>query len=133
MVTEVQKKALLEAACEARKLAYAPYSNYLVGAAVLTGNGRIITGCNVENASYGLSNCDERTAVFKAISEGARELRAIVVCTENGGSPCGACRQVLTEFSGDMPVWLTDIHGNLRETTLYALLPDHFGPEHLEK
>ena len=133
MVTEVQKKALIEAACKAREQAYAPYSNYLVGAAILVGNGRIVTGCNVENASYGLSNCAERTAVFKAVSEGERELLAVAVCTENGGSPCGACRQVLTEFSGDVPVWLTDTQGNLRETTLYALLPDHFGPEHLGK
>ncbi len=131
MITEVQKKALIQAACEAREQAYAPYSNYQVGAAILVGNGRIVTGCNVENASYGLSNCAERTAVFKAVSEGERELLAVAVCTENGGSPCGACRQVLTEFGADVPVWLTDIQGNVRETTLYALLPDHFGPEHL--
>lgn len=112
-------------------MAYAPYSNYAVGAALLMADGRIFTGVNVENASYGLTICAERTAVFKAVSEGARKIVAIAVCTENGGSPCGACRQVLVEFAGDVPVFLSDAQGNTRQTTLYALLPDHFGPEHL--
>ncbi|MCA9957998.1 MAG: cytidine deaminase [Anaerolineales bacterium] len=134
MISHNQKEALIQAAAAARQQAYAPYSNYPVGAAILTEDGRIITGCNVENASYGLSMCAERTAVFKMVSEGGQQrIQAVVVCTANGGSPCGACRQVLTEFAGDVPVWLTDAAGNIYETTLYALLPHHFGPEHLTK
>ena len=131
-ITNEQKQELLQAACAIREQAYAPYSNYKVGAALLTENGRIFTGVNVENSSYGLCNCAERTAVFKMVTEGIHEFHAVAVCTENGGSPCGACRQVLTEFAGDVPVLLTDIDGNVRETTLYTLLPDHFGPEHLK-
>jgi len=131
MVTDQQKEALLKAACQVRKNAYAPYSNYAVGAAILTEGDRIITGVNVENSSYSLTTCAERNAVFKAVSEGIRKVLAVAVCTENAGSPCGACRQVLTEFAGDVPVWLCDTQGRCRETTLYALLPDHFGPEHL--
>lgn len=126
-----QRDVLIAAACAARQNAYVPYSNYAVGAALLTENGRIVTGCNVENSSYGLTICAERTAVVKMISEGERRIRAIVVCTENGGSPCGACRQVLSEFAGDIPVWLVDAAGEHREITLHTLLPDHFGPEHL--
>lgn len=126
-----QQETLVRAAREVRQMAYAPYSNYAVGAALLMADGRIFTGVNVENASYGLTICAERTAVFKAVSEGARKIVAIAVCTENGGSPCGACRQVLVEFAGDVPVFLADAQGNTRQTTLYALLPDHFGPEHL--
>lgn len=131
MVTDQQKEALLKAACQVRENAYAPYSNYPVGAAILTEGDRIITGVNVENSSYSLTTCAERNAVFKAVSEGIRRVLAVAVCTENAGSPCGACRQVLTEFAADVPVWLCDTQGNCRETTLYALLPDHFGPEHL--
>ena len=131
MISSEQRDALIQAAIEARELAYAPYSNYLVGAALLADNGRFYTGCNVENSSYGLAICAERTAVVKMVSEGVRKIEAIVVCTENAGSPCGACRQVLTEFAGDVPVWLVDVAGNGRETTLHTLLPDHFGPEHL--
>ena len=131
MISEAQKEELIQAAISVRKMAYAPYSNYLVGAAILVENGRIFTGVNVENASYGLTNCAERTAVFKAVSEGYKRIYAVVVATENAGSPCGACRQVLAEFAGDVPVWLVDDLGNGRETTLHTLLPDHFGPEHL--
>ncbi len=130
-ITNAQRDALISAALQAREQAYAPYSNYKVGAAILTPDGRVFTGVNVENASYGLTNCAERTAVYKAVSEGVREILAVVVATENAGSPCGACRQVLTEFAGDIPVWLCDTQGGMRATTLYALIPDHFGPEHL--
>ncbi len=132
MISSEQRDTLIAAAAEARQQAYAPYSNYAVGAALLAGDGRVYTGCNVENSSYGLSICAERTAVFKMVSEGVRQIEAVVVCTENAGSPCGACRQVLTEFAGDIPVWLVDAEGNGRATTLYTLLPDHFGPEHLK-
>lgn len=131
MISDSLREALIQAAMAARAQAYAPYSHYKVGAALLMPDGRIFTGVNVENASYGLTICAERTAVFKAVSEGYREFLAIAVATENAGSPCGACRQVLAEFAGDVPVWLVDAAGNGRETTLYTLLPDHFGPQHL--
>ncbi|GIK55885.1 MAG: cytidine deaminase [Chloroflexi bacterium] len=131
MISDNQREALIQAAMAARRQAYAPYSKYPVGAALLTPDGRIFTGVNVENASYGLTICAERTAVFKAVSEGCREFVAVAVATENAGSPCGACRQVLAEFAGDIPVWLANAAGHGRETTLYTLLPDHFGPEHL--
>lgn len=126
-----QRDALLAAAAASRRQAYAPYSNYRVGAAVLADNGRVYSGANVENASYGLAICAERVAVFKAITDGGQRILAVAVATENGGSPCGACRQVLVEFAGDIPVWLSDAAGAVRQTTLYALLPDHFGPEQL--
>ncbi len=131
MIFDQKRNALLTAACEIRSQSYSPYSNYAVGAAILAGNGKIYTGVNVENASYGLANCAERTAIFKMVTDGCREILAVAVCTENAGSPCGACRQVLVEFSADVPVYLLDTEGNVRETTTYALLPDHFGPEHL--
>ena len=132
MLSPELRDKLIQAAREVRQNAYAPYSRYRVGAAILLEDGRIYTGVNVENASYGLTNCAERTAVYKMVSEGAGRIAAVVVCTENAGSPCGACRQVLAEFADDVPVWLVDDKGNGRETTLYTLLPDHFGPEHLE-
>jgi cytidine deaminase len=122
---------LLATAVAARQTAYAPYSNYQVGAAVLADDGRIYPGANVENASYGLTVCAERIAVFKAVTAGAKRLLAVAIATGNGGSPCGACRQVLVEFAADIPVWLVDEAGNGRQTSLYTLLPDHFGPEKL--
>jgi cytidine deaminase len=125
----VQK--LCDAALSARKSAYAPYSKYHVGAAVLTPNGGIFIGCNVENASYGLTNCAERTAVFTAVCSGEREFVGVAIATDDGGSPCGACRQVLAEFAPrdgtPLRVFLLDHEGNIvRETTLVALLPDAF-------
>lgn len=131
MITHEQRAALIKAASEVRQRAYAPYSHYQVGAALLMEDGTIVTGVNVENSSYGLTMCAERTAVGKAIAAGYRQLLAVAVATDNAGSPCGACRQVLTEFAGDVPVYLVDKDGNGRDTTLYTLLPDHFGPDHL--
>ena len=131
MITHEQRAVLIEAAIAIRERAYAPYSNYAVGAALLMEDGTVVTGVNVENASYGLTICAERTAVTKAISEGHRKILAVAIATDNSGSPCGACRQVLTEFAGDVPVYLVDAAGNGRDTTLYTLLPDHFGPEYL--
>ncbi len=131
MITHEQRAALIKAAIEVRERAYAPYSKYQVGAALLMEDGTIVTGVNVENSSYGLTMCAERTAVGQAIAAGYRKILAIAVATDNAGSPCGACRQVLTEFAGDVPVYLVDGMGNGRDTTLYTLLPDHFGPEHL--
>ena len=96
-----QRELLIDAAQQVRKWAYIPYSHYAVGAALLTASGRIYDGVNVENASFPLSNCAERTAIFKAVSEGEKEFLAIAVVTDNGGTPCGACRQVMAEFGMD--------------------------------
>jgi cytidine deaminase len=120
------------AAVEARQWAYAPYSNYPVGAALLTASGRIYDGVNVENAAYPNGMCAERVAVFKAVSEGEREFEAIAVVTANGGSPCGACRQVLSEFGKETLVWVANDKGQLLlETTVGELIPDAFGPTDL--
>jgi cytidine deaminase len=119
---------MLNLAKEAFANAYVPFSNYRVGACV-EADGKLYTGCNIENASYGLSNCAERTAIFKAVSEGARTITAVAVASPNAGSmpyPCGACRQVVNEFAEpDTPIWITDCESVL-ETTLAKLLPHSF-------
>lgn len=119
---------LVKAAMEARKKAYAPYSKFKVGAAVETAGGRIFTGCNLENSSFGLTVCAERNAIAKAVSEGYRKFRriAIVTSASNLTSPCGACRQVLFEFSPGISIILADTKGRTRETDLARLLPDAF-------
>jgi len=118
--------ALAEAAFKAREAAYVPYSGYRVGAALRDRAGRVFTGCNVENVSYGLTNCAERTALFKAVSEGAREFDAIAIAAEGTAPwPCGACRQVLSEFAPGLRV-LVAWEGGREETTLEALLPHSF-------
>ncbi len=127
------RKELVAKAIEARENAYAPYSNYEVGAALLGKSGRIYTGGNVENAVYPLSTCAERTAVVKAVSEGEREFVALAVATENAGSPCGSCRQVLREFGEDIVVLIADVEGNYRETKVGELLPDSFSKKDLEE
>lgn len=120
-------QALIERAIEARQRAYAPYSKYRVGAALRTKSGKVFTGVNVENAAYPSSICAERTAVFKAVSEGEREFEVIAVVTENGGSPCGGCRQVLAEFGLDMVVLIADSKGQVaKQTTVGELLPEAF-------
>ena len=124
---EFDHRALIRRAIEARERAYAPYSGYAVGAALLGKSGRVYTGCNVENAVYPLGICAERVAVFKAVSEGELEFVAIAVATDNGGSPCGSCRQVLREFGAGIVVLIADTAGAFRETTIEALLPDSFG------
>ncbi len=124
--TIVDDKELVRAAGEAREHAYVPYSAYRVGAALLTRSGRVFTGANVENASYGLSVCAERVAAFKAVTEGEREFEAIAVVTDNGVLPCGACRQVLAEFGPNMRVIVADAHGNTRTYRLPDLLPGAF-------
>ena len=132
-LSDEERHALIELAIEARRRAYAPYSNYHVGAALRTKSGRIFTGCNVENAAYPTGMCAERVAVFKAVSEGEREFEVIAVATSNGGSPCGGCRQVLAEFGLDTLVLIADHHGRLvQETTVDGLLPGAFTPEHLQ-
>ena len=126
------KQALIELANEARRRAYAPYSNYKVGAALRTRSGRVFTGVNIENAAYPTSICAERTAVFKAVSEGELDLEIIAVVTDNGGSPCGGCRQELAEFGLDTIVVIADGSGKIvKETTVGGLLPDAFQPRHL--
>lgn len=130
---DVDPQILLEKAREARERAYAPYSGYRVGAALLGRSGRIYTGCNVENAVYPLTTCAERVAVVKAVSEGEREFVALAVVTRNGGMPCGACRQTLREFGEDLVILIGDTQGRYRETTLHQLLPDSFSAANLEK
>jgi cytidine deaminase len=117
---------LLEIASNMRAYAHVPYSNYQVGAALLGVSGNVYGGCNVENASYGLSICAERTAYVKAVSEGERTFTAIAVVTEDGGTPCGACRQFMAEFGLDTRVILADAKGSFRVTSVGALLPDAF-------
>jgi cytidine deaminase len=130
--TSPEQHSLIQLANEARRRAYAPYSNYRVGAALRTKSGRVFTGINVENAAYPTSMCAERTAVFKAISEGEREFEIIAVATDNGGAPCGSCRQVLSEFGLDTAVVIADGDGKIvKQTTVGDLLPEAFQPQHL--
>ena len=118
---------LIQRAVQARKWAYAPYSNYTVGAALLTTSGRIYEGVNVENAAYPDSICAERVAIYKAVSEGERKYVAIAVVTKDGGSPCGSCRQVLAEFGLDTVVLIANERGMLlNETSVAELLPQAF-------
>jgi cytidine deaminase len=128
------KHALMEAAREVRARAYAPYSRYPVGAAVLTESGAVFTGVNVENAAFPAGMCAERTAVFKAVTEGELRFRAVAVVTSNAGSPCGSCRQVLAEFGLDTIVLIGDDSGRIvQETSVRALLPASFGPGDLDR
>lgn len=141
MEKEMEKR-LVEAAMQARKKAYAPYSHYMVGAALLTKNGTIYTGCNIENAAYGPSNCAERTAFFKAVSEGEREFTAIAIV--GGGemdtegqyaAPCGVCRQVMAEFCRpeEFQIVIAKNTEDYYIKTLEDLLPDSFGPANLRE
>lgn len=123
---DIDREGLVQQAADARRRAYAPYSGYDVGAALLTASGRVYTGCNVENAVYPLVMCAERVAVFEAVCRGERDFEAIAVVTENGGAPCGSCRQVLREFGEQTVVLIADSQGNVRETTVGELLPDSF-------
>mgnify|MGYP002386886786 CR=1 FL=1 len=129
-----QRQHLIEQAQQARQRAYTPYSNYQVGAALLTRTGDIFLGANVENAAYPTCMCAERVAIYKAVTEGQREFLAIAVVTENGGSPCGSCRQVLAEFGLETIVLIADAAGTLvQETTVADLLPGAFLPSDLGK
>jgi cytidine deaminase len=133
-LTAQQRSELIRSALSVREHAYAPYSNYAVGAALLGVDGAIYSGVNVENASYPLSMCAERSAIFKAVSEGVRSFTAIAVASDNGGSPCGACRQVLSEFGLDMTVLILNAAGDVTlETTVSDLLPHAFTPRHLQE
>lgn len=127
-MNEKQKNDLVTAALAARKLAYAPYSKFSVGAALLAVDGTIYRGANIENASYGLTNCAERVAVGTAVAAGHREFAALAVAAAGGVPPCGACRQVLAEFAKQLPIVLVDTEQNnaTREVDLETLLPDPF-------
>lgn len=133
-VTKMQLRKLEAAARRAARASYSPYSRFPVGAAVLTAKGRIFTGCNVENASYGLCNCAERTAIFTAISAGEERLRCVVVYTPTTSAtlPCGACRQVIHEFGPDARVVAVCDGDERIDTSLDALLPGAFGPGNLK-
>lgn len=128
-----QIKRLIAAACAARKNAYAPYSKFRVGAALLSADGRVYTGCNVENASYGLTMCAERVALGHAIAQGARKFVALAVVydAKKQAVPCGACRQVLREFGEQMVVLCATTRGKYTARTVSELLPASFGPEQL--
>ena len=133
MLTDEMREKLISTAQAARQWAYTPYSNYKVGAALVTASGRIYDGVNVENAAYPTTICAERVAVFKAVSQGEREFVAMAVVTSNGGSPCGSCRQVLGEFGLDTVVLIADQDGKITwETTVRELLPGAFGPGDLQ-
>lgn len=133
-LNDAMRQKLIQMAVEVRELAYAPYSKYKVGAALLTRSDKIYTGVNVENAAYPNGTCAERVAVYKAVSEGEREFVAIAVVSGNGGTPCGACRQVMAEFGLALEVLIADAEGNIRqETSLSELLPGAFGPQDLGK
>jgi len=122
---------LIKAALDVRQKAYAKYSNFYVGAAVETKSGQMFTGCNVENASYSLTLCAERNALTSAIAAGETEFSHLVVASEKGVSPCGACRQVIWELCGDIPITIVDEVGQTRETSSRALLPEAFGENDL--
>ncbi len=132
-VTDDERRALIDLAKEASRRAYAPYSNYPVGAALRTRSGRIFTGSNVENAAYPSSICAERVAIYKAVSEGEKDFDVITVVTPNGGTPCGSCRQVLAEFGLETLVMVADGEGRLvLERTVEGLLPGAFTPKDMK-
>ncbi len=137
LLNDETRDQLKKAALDARSWAYAPYSKYKVGAALMTKSGKIYDGVNIENASYSATVCAERVAVFKAVSEGEREFIAIAVATSNAGPPCGVCRQVLAEFGLQTIVLFVDAKGGIlqgeivREAAVAELLPDAFQPEDL--
>lgn len=132
----MDKKKYIEEANKMLSKAYIPYSKFPVGAALVTKEGKIYTGCNIENASYGLCNCAERTALFKAVSEGDKEFVAIAIVadTKRPVPPCGACRQVMVELcKQDTKVYLSNLHGDVQETTVGELLPGAFLAEDLHE
>ena len=124
---------LIREAEKARKEAYTPYSKFKVGAAILCADGKIFTGCNIENASFGMSVCAERVAIFKAVSEGSTKFEAIAVIgdTDKPCSPCGACRQVISEFGEDIPLIMANLKGDVKIKKIRELLPEAFGKKDL--
>ncbi|MFL8938915.1 MULTISPECIES: cytidine deaminase [Rossellomorea] len=135
-VNRMNKEQLIQEAKAAREKAYVPYSKFQVGAALLTKDGKVYHGCNIENAAYSMCNCAERTALFKAYSEGDKEFSmiAVVADTARPVPPCGACRQVISELcSKDMRVVLTNLKGDVEELSVAELLPGAFSPEDLHE
>lgn len=131
-MTELEIQKLMDCAIKARENAYSPYSHFAVGAALLCEDSTLYEGCNIENASYGLTNCAERTAIFKAVSEGHTTFKALAVVADTEGpcAPCGACRQVISEF--EIPqIILSNLKGNYRVVSLDELLPFRFGADSL--
>jgi cytidine deaminase len=129
----MNRSELIRAAQQAQSNAHATYSNFKVGAALRSTSGQVFQGCNVENASYGLTICAERTALFSAIAAGERSFSELVVVTEPGVTPCGACRQVIWELCGDIAIIMVDSKGNQRETSSAALLPEAFDSKDLAR
>ncbi|MBC1934922.1 cytidine deaminase [Listeria grandensis] len=132
----MKENNLIDLAKQAREKAYVPYSKFKVGAALVTTEDEVVLGCNIENASYGLTNCAERTAIFKAVSEGKHDFKKLVIVADTEGpvAPCGACRQVISEFCApEMPVVLTNMKGDIAEVTVGELLPGAFTPGDLNK
>ena len=127
----MNQEKLIHITKKMREKAYAPFSKYKVGASVETEDGSIVGGCNVESASYGLTCCAERIALYNAVSQGFLKFKAIAVASENGGSPCGACRQVIWELCGDIPILIIDNENKIRETSSQTLLPDAFDKDKL--
>ena len=130
----VNTEGLIESAKRVRERAFAPYSNFKVGSAVVTKDGKVFSGCNVESASYGLTVCAERVAIWKAVSEGETDLAgiAVVTDTERLTPPCGVCRQIIWEFCGDVPVTLANTHGDQETISIKELLPQAFDTKFLE-
>lgn len=131
----MEEKELIGEAMKARELAYVPYSNFKVGAALVSKDGQIFHGCNIENAAYSVTNCAERTALFKAYSDGVTSFEALVVVADTDGpvSPCGACRQVIFELvDADTKIILTNLKGDIQRTTAAELLPGAFSPKDLK-
>ena len=133
-MSENNLEQLIESAKKVREKAYAPFSNFLVGAAVRTKDGKIYTGCNVESASYGLTVCAERIAIWKAVSEGEREFEqvAVVTDTEELTPPCGTCRQIIWEFCGDIPVTFSNLKGKVETVMMKEILPRAFDTKFLK-
>lgn len=132
-VISFNKDALIGKAVSMKEKAHAPYSGYRVGAAVALDDGEIVTGCNVEFSNYSLTCCAERVALFSAITRGRTSFLAIAVATDNGGTPCGSCRQAIIELCGDIPVYIVDQNGNITEFTSRGLLPNAFTEKDLPK
>lgn len=130
----MDSKNLIKKALEAQKKAYVPYSKFHVGAAAITEDGQVFTGCNIENASYGATICAERTAIFKAVSEGHRKIKAVAIVGDGDFTyPCGICRQVMREFGKDARLIIANSEDEYREYNLEDLFPHSFGPEDLEE
>jgi cytidine deaminase len=130
-----QSQQLIDAATSVRERAFAPYSNFKVGSAVETTGGKIFTGCNIESATYGLTMCAERVAIWKAVSEGETSFThiAVVVDTEELTPPCGSCRQIIWEFCGDIPVTMANLHGKIETVQMSELLPRAFDSHFLKQ